>query len=210
VLRGLDRADTVALDLHKFGWQPIASGLLAVARADTLRPLSIGADYLNADDDTEAGLPDLLGRSLRTSRRADAFRIAVTLRALGRDGLAALVDRCCDTAQDLARLAAAHAGLRLWGEPGLSTLVLRPVLADALEPAAGDELVAGTRRRLLESGLAVVGRATLDGRLWWKLTLLNPDATLADYRSLLELLVATAATEHALRPELGELPLAAR
>ena len=71
-------------------------------------------DYLSADDDTEAGLPDLLGRSLRTSRRPDAFKIAVTLRALGRTGVGALVDHCCDTAAAVAEAVRAHPGLRLW------------------------------------------------------------------------------------------------
>ncbi|MGC0409028.1 L-2,4-diaminobutyrate decarboxylase [Streptomyces sp. SAI-163] len=69
-LAGLEAADTVALDLHKLGWQPIPAGLLTVTEADDLTALRHRADYLNADDDTEAGLPDLLGRSPRTSRRA--------------------------------------------------------------------------------------------------------------------------------------------
>ena len=78
LLAGLDRADTVALDLHKLGWQPLAAGLLAVADGTLLAPLSLRAEYLNADDDTGAGLPDLLGRSFRTSRRPDAVKIATT------------------------------------------------------------------------------------------------------------------------------------
>ncbi|OEV23322.1 hypothetical protein AN219_26495, partial [Streptomyces nanshensis] len=60
------------------------------------------ADYLNADDDTEAGLPDLLGRSLRTTRRPDVLKVAVTLRALGRSGMARLVERTCAAARELA------------------------------------------------------------------------------------------------------------
>ena len=94
-LDGLDRAHTVTLDLHKLGWQPVAAGLLAVRDPHDLDAMNHRADYLNADDDTEAGLPDLLGRSLRTTRRPDILKIAVTLRALGRDGLGALVDQVC-------------------------------------------------------------------------------------------------------------------
>lgn len=77
-LAGLDAADTVTLDLHKLGWQPVAAGLLAVRDPGGLAVLHHRADYLNADDDVEAGLPDLLGRSLRTSRRPDVLKIAVT------------------------------------------------------------------------------------------------------------------------------------
>ncbi len=197
-LAGLELADSVALDLHKFGWQPVAAGLFAAREAADLAALTVRAEYLNADDDTEAGLPDLLGRSIRTSRRPDAFRMAVTVRALGTDGLGALVERCCATAAEVAANVERHPGLRLWGRPELSTVVLRPVVADT---DGGDELVARVRRALLEAGTAVIGRATLPtgpggaGRLWLKLTLLHPHATAADYRPLLDRIAATAGAE---------------
>jgi L-2,4-diaminobutyrate decarboxylase len=200
-LAGLELADSVALDLHKFGWQPVAAGLFAAREAADLAALTVRAEYLNADDDTEAGLPDLLGRSIRTSRRPDAFRMAVTVRALGTDGLGALVRRCCDTAAEVAALAGAHPGLRLWGPPELSTVVLRPVVADELADPGADELVARVRRALLEAGTAVIGRAALPTgpggapQLWLKLTLLHPGTTGEDYRALLDRIVATAGAE---------------
>lgn len=178
LLDGVAEADSVSMDLHKFGWQPIAAGVLATRRP--LAALDVRADYLNAADDTEAGLPDLLGRSLRTSRRPDAFKIAVTLRALGRNGIGALVERCCDVAGEVADLVAAHPGLMLWARPDLSTVIFRPV-------GATDADVAGIRRRLLEDGTAVLGRATVDGQVWLKLTLLRPGATSAEYAGLLDL-----------------------
>lgn len=178
---GLDQADSVALDLHKFGWQPIAAGVLAAR--EPITALHVRADYLNAGDDTEAGIPDLLGRSLRTSRRPDCLKIAVTLRALGRQGLGRLVERCCALARQVAAQAERHSGLELWGEPELSTVLVRP---------RGGADVAAVRRLLLADGTAVVGRATVDGQVWLKLTLLNPHATEADYRGLLDLVDATA------------------
>jgi L-2,4-diaminobutyrate decarboxylase len=209
LLDGLEHADTVSLDLHKFGWQPIAAGMLAVKDAKSLTALDIRADYLNPDDDIEAGIPDLLGRSLRTSRRMDAFKIAVTLRALGRAGVAELVGRCCRTATEVAGEIDGHPALRLWGMPELSTVLFRPLLADELAgelgPEAGNTLVARVRRRLLEEGTAVLGRAAIgpstpdgdDGsnRLWLKLTLLHPHASVADYRPLLDVVVERAREE---------------
>ncbi|MBM7776226.1 L-2,4-diaminobutyrate decarboxylase [Actinokineospora baliensis] len=194
-LAGIDQADSIALDLHKLGWQPIAAGIIACRDTELTAKLATRADYLNADDDTEAGLPDLLGRSLRTSRRPDAFKIAVTARALGTAGLGELVDRCCDTATDVARAVAAHTRLRLWGEPTLSTVLLRPRAAD--ESDDGDALVAAVRRGLLDDGVAVLGRAAMpdaDGtpRLWLKLTLLHPHATPEHYLPLLDLVADKA------------------
>ncbi|GAB7107712.1 aminotransferase class V-fold PLP-dependent enzyme [Streptomyces phaeofaciens JCM 4814] len=179
-LTGLDAAHTVTLDLHKLGWQPVAAGLLAVRDTTDLTALRHRADYLNADDDTEAGLPDLLGRSLRTTRRPDILKIAVTLKTLGRDGLGTLVDQVCHRAHELAALIRAHPHLELHAPPTISTVLFRPT-------GATDTTVAETRRRLLTDGSAVLGRTRIDGRLWLKTTLLNPHTRPDDLAALLTL-----------------------
>ncbi|MEV7156817.1 aminotransferase class V-fold PLP-dependent enzyme [Streptomyces misionensis] len=179
-LAGLDAAHTVTLDLHKLGWQPVAAGLLAVADPGELAVLHHRAGYLNADDDTEAGFPDLLGRSLRTTRRPDILKAAVTLRTLGRRGLGALVDQVCDRAHEFAALVRAHPGFELYDTPAISTVLFRPADAD-------DATVAAARRNLLYEGRAVLGRARLDGRLWLKATLLNPHTRPDDLAHLLKL-----------------------
>ncbi|UYQ61550.1 pyridoxal phosphate-dependent decarboxylase family protein [Streptomyces peucetius] len=170
LLAGLERAHSVSLDLHKLGWQPVAAGLLAVPDTARLAPLDHNAEYLNAEDDTHAGLPDLLGRSLRTTRRPDILKVAVTLRALGRTGLGALVDRTCAAAHDLADLVEKHPRLELYERPTLSTVLFRPA-------GATDDETTRIRRTLLTQGRAVLGRARADGRLWLKATLLNPHTT---------------------------------
>ncbi|KMS66038.1 amino acid decarboxylase, partial [Streptomyces viridochromogenes] len=179
-LSGLDAADTVTLDLHKLGWQPVAAGLLAVRDRRTLAVLHHRADYLNADDDIEAGLPDLLGRSLRTSRRPDVLKIAVTLKALGRSGLGRLVEQVCDRAREFADLVHGHPAFELYDPPTISTVLFRPA-------HASDDAVAAVRRRLLTDGRAVLGRARIDGRLWLKTTLLNPHTRPDDLAALLKL-----------------------
>lgn len=197
-LAGLDRAVSVTFDLHKLGWQPVAAGVLAVADTALLAPLSLRTDYLNAEDDTEAGLPDLLGRSIRTTRRPDALKIAVTFRALGRRGLSELVEHCVTTAEEFGRAVDARPALRRRpGGIGISTVLFRPVVADELEPVAGDAVVAEVRRTLLMDGRAVLGRAVAedgDGRrrLWLKATLLHPDAATAELAPLLDLVTEAA------------------
>ncbi|MFE7764085.1 pyridoxal phosphate-dependent decarboxylase family protein [Streptomyces sp. NPDC057438] len=189
-LDGLTRAHTITLDLHKLGWQPVAAGLLAVRDTTDLTALDQRADYLNADDDTEAGLPDLLGRSLRTTRRPDILKTAVTLKTLGRSGLGALVDQVCALAQEFAATVEAHPGFELYDRPTISTVLFRPA-------AATDTTAAAVRRRLLHDGRAVIGRAVLDGRLWLKATLLNPHTRPEDLAALLKLVdLATVAEGH--------------
>ncbi|MDX3070573.1 pyridoxal-dependent decarboxylase, partial [Streptomyces sp. ND04-05B] len=155
LVHGLQRAHSVTLDLHKLGWQPASAGILAVPHHQDLAVLHHHAPYLNAGDDTDAGLPDLLGRSLRTTRRPDALKIAVTLQALGRDGLADLIDRTLAAAHQLADLITATPHLELYERPTISTVLFRPTGAD-------DTTVATIRRTLLTRGHAVLGRARTD------------------------------------------------
>lgn len=187
LLDGLVEADSVGLDLHKLGWQPIAAGVLLVADRELLAPLERRVGYLNAEDDETAGYPSLLGRSLRTTRRADALKVAVTLRALGRSGLGALVDRCHDLALHAATTIAAHPRLELVADPVLTSVVFRY--------RADDGVNARIRRRLLREGRAVVGRTELDGGVYLKLTLLNPHARTADVDALLALIAAAGDAE---------------
>ncbi|MGH4013059.1 MAG: pyridoxal phosphate-dependent decarboxylase family protein [Pseudonocardiaceae bacterium] len=192
LLAGLARADSVALDLHKFGWQPVPAGIFLTRSAELFAPLERSVAYLNAEDDEQAGYPSLLSRSLRTTRRPDVFKIAVTLRALGRTGLESLIDRCHDLAHYGAAQVGSHPRLELFAEPVLSTVMFR------YRPTARpdqDQINANLRRVLLAEGRAVVGRTEFDGAVWLKLTLLNPHATERDVDTLLEAVVTAGDNE---------------
>lgn len=211
LLDGIELADSVSLDWHKLGWQPAAAGIFLVRRSQTYASLARRAVYLNPADDEEAGYPSLLGLSLRTTRRADAFKIAVTLRTLGREGLGRLVDACHELAVAGARAVAAHPRLELHGgggpgggpgggDPVLTAFLFRYVPAEgAADEARTDRLNASLRRRLLREGGAVVGRTELPGegagRVRLKLTLLNPRVTVGEVERLLAAVVAAGVAE---------------
>jgi L-2,4-diaminobutyrate decarboxylase len=188
LLDGLDEADSVALDLHKLGWQPTAAGVFLARGAQALAPLARQVAYLNTPDDEEAGYTSLLGHSLRTTRRPDVLKIAVTLRALGRRGLGDLVERCHDLARHGAEHVDASPALQRALPVTLTSVVFRYATRERT-----DEVNAAIRRDLLATGRAVVGRCEIDGQVWLKLTLLNPQATTADVESLLDLVARTGA-----------------
>lgn len=201
LLDGLGRADSVSLDWHKLGWQPAPAGVFLVRRAGTYAPLARRAVYLNPADDEEAGYPSLLGLSLRTTRRPDAFKILATLRTLGRSGLGRLVDTCHDLARHAAATVEEHPALELHTAPVLTTVVFRYRPASA-DPAGTDRINAALRRRLLHEGRAVVGRTELPGegpgRVRLKLTLLNPHSTPAEVDALLHTVVEAGKAEEAM------------
>jgi L-2,4-diaminobutyrate decarboxylase len=182
LLDGLELADSVALDLHKLGWQPTAAGVFLARGPRALAPLARQVAYLNTVDDEEAGYTSLLGHSVRTTRRPDVLKMAVTLRALGRVGLGGLVDRC----HDLAR----HAAARVDDDPRLERalpVTLTSVVFRYARHEQADLVNARVRRELLGAGTAVVGRCELDGEVWLKLTLLNHEAAESDVDALVDL-----------------------
>ena len=118
-VEGLGRADSWATDAHKWLNVPYDSGLAFVRDADALRAaMAITAAYLptasefrNPSDYT----PEL-------SRRARGVEIWAALRALGKDGVAEMIERNCRQARRFAE------GLREAGFEVLNEIMLNQVL----------------------------------------------------------------------------------
>ncbi|MGH8793478.1 MAG: pyridoxal phosphate-dependent decarboxylase family protein, partial [Stackebrandtia sp.] len=189
-LEGLELADSVTVDLHKLGWQPAAASALLVSDVSAFHALGRTVDYLNPDDDAATGYDGLLGRSLQTTRRADAVKVAATLLALGRRGLGDMVDACHDLARHAEARVLAEPDLEWMAPADLTTVVFRFRAGDS----QGDDAVnARLRRDLIESGNALIGRTTVNGpdgpRVCLKFTFLNPGADARDVDALVDAVV---------------------
>lgn len=197
-LAGLELADSVTLDLHKIGWQPAATSVLLVSDTTAFTALDREVAYLNPAGDSEAGYDGLLGRSLQTTRRPDAVKAAATLLTYGRSGMGRMVDACHGLARHAERRILAEPELELVSPAALTTVVFRYRGAD---PSAADELNGALRRRLLESGAALIGRTEVrtagagsPARVCLKFTLLNPTATPEDIDGLVDIVLDAGRT----------------
>ena len=196
-LDGLERADSITADLHKLCWQPIGASVLLVRDRRRLDVVRHPSDYLDrADDDAdEAGMPNLVGRSLDTSRRFDALKVVVSLRSTGRRRMGAMVEHLVDVTAAAAGLVDAAPDLELLAPASLAMVLFRwrppgAVLGDA----AVDEVNTAVQRTLFAAGTAVVGRTRRHGRVALKLTIVNPVTTVADVAGVLDL-VRTAGAD---------------
>ncbi len=187
-LAGIELADSVTADYHKLWWQPLAASALLVGDAASFDLVRTNHPYLNRADDEALGVLNLVGRSLDTSRRFDALKVLVSLRAEGRLALGAMVDHVVDLATEVGRLVAATPNLALAAAPQSVTCVFRFVADDPNVDL--DALNTDIQRRLFGSGRATVGRTLLDGRTWLKITCIDPNRTVADVVQLLDLVVA--------------------
>jgi L-2,4-diaminobutyrate decarboxylase len=192
LLDGIERADSVTVDYHKTCFQPVSSSALVVRERADLAATTHHADYLNpaAEAASEDAEPNQVDKSLQTTRRFDALKLWTTLRSLGPDTIGDMVDAVCDLAIEVRELLEDDPDLHVLGTTDLSTVIFRFRPA-GLDEARADELQPLIRRILFHSGRAMVARTTLDGTPWLKLTLLNPEATLADVAAVLDLVRAT-------------------
>jgi len=192
LLDGIERADSVTVDFHKTYFQPVSSSALLVREPADLAAVAHHADYLNpaAEAASAEAEPNQVDKSLQTTRRFDALKLWITLRAVGPEELGGMVDRVCDLATQVRGLLEDDPDLHVLGTTDLSTVVFRFHPA-GLEDSRADELQPLIRRILFQSGRAMVARTTIEGTAHLKLTLLNPEATLADIAAVLDLVRAT-------------------
>jgi L-2,4-diaminobutyrate decarboxylase len=184
-LAGLADADSIAVDFHKLWFQPISCGAFAVRDRAELGTILHHADYLNPEPvDAAAPFPNLVDKSLATTRRFDALKLALTLRVHGSAFFGAAAEAVIDLAREGADMVEATPGLELARTPTLNTVLFRHEGDDALNLRI--------RRELLLSGSAVLAQTRLDDRIWLKITLMNPQTTAADVRGLLDDVVAYA------------------
>ncbi len=121
---GMERADSIAADAHKWLNVPYESGFVLVRDPQRLGPAfgMPGAAYLPGPDDPRGGY-GLLGPE--SSRRARALPIWATLAAYGRQGHQAMVERHCDLAGYLAGLVDAAPDLERLADVPLNVVCFR-------------------------------------------------------------------------------------
>ena len=130
-LDGIERANSITADLHKLWWMPFGASALLVPDVAELRAVHHASVYLNRPEDEAEGQLNLVGRSLDTSRRFDAFKVLVALRTRGRKQLGAMVDTVLDLTQYAGEAIQARPELELVAPPHTVMVAFRRVGDDA-------------------------------------------------------------------------------
>jgi L-2,4-diaminobutyrate decarboxylase len=183
-LAGLESADSVSTDFHKLFWQPIPCSVFLLADAQHFDLIKMHADYLNPEAHEIAGIPDLVTKSVLTSRRFDALKLWISFQTLGREKLAQMIDRTISLANYAAEIIRRNPRLELMCEPQLSTVVFRILPATA--GIDSDQLSARIRQQLFDSGRAVIGHTRVRNYACLKFTCMNPAIRETDIEALIE------------------------
>ncbi|WP_069742609.1 aspartate aminotransferase family protein [Streptomyces sp. EN23] len=188
LLEGIAHADSVTVDYHKSFFQPVSSSALLVRDRVTLRHATYHAEYLNPRRMAEERIPNQVDKSLQTTRRFDALKLWMTLRVMGADGIGELFDEVCDLAAEGWKLLAADPRFDVVVQPQLSTLVFRYIPSGGASPDRIDRANLHARKALFASGEAIVAGTKVGDRQYLKFTLLNPETTVHDIATVLDLI----------------------
>jgi aromatic-L-amino-acid decarboxylase len=179
---GLDRADSVTLDAHKWLFLPKACGVVLVRRREDLHgALAHEEDYVPHDR------PDhhMVDITLEYSRPFRALKLWLAFRAHGADAIRGAIERNLRQARLLYEEASGYDDLELLcAEPQLSIVPFRhvpPRVADL--DAHNLRLVAA----LQETGDVWVAPATVDGKVCLRPCIVNYRTTDDDVRALVAL-----------------------
>lgn len=187
LLEGIEEADSVTADFHKSFFQPVSCGALLVRDRRHLGRVAYHAEYLNPLSQRREGTPNLVDKSLQTTRRFDALKLWLTLRSVGPDAVGEAFDRAVDLAREAHLLVHHDERMEALHRPELGTLVFRYVPEPERPPEAVDALNLHIRKAIARSGEALLAGTRVHGRRCLKFTLLNPATTVADLHAVLDL-----------------------
>jgi len=173
-LAGIERADSLALDLHKWLHVPFEAGCALVRdRAAHRAAFALMPDYLGLHArGLAAGSHWFSEYGLQLSRGFRALKVWLMFKEHGTDKLARLIDQNVAQAAALGAMIDAHPELERMAPIGLNIVCFRYVAADR-PPAQLDALNEELLIRLHETGIAVPSYTKLGGRYCLRVAIAN-------------------------------------
>jgi glutamate/tyrosine decarboxylase-like PLP-dependent enzyme len=182
LLRGIEQADSITIDPHKWMAMPLAAGVILTCHPKVLeRAFAVAAPYMPKASESK-GL-DNSRISTQWTRRMNSLKLWLTLRVHGRKAYEEHIDRQLGLAQSFASWIKASEHF------GLAAPQVLPIVAFRFKANL-------SQQNLAEAHASIVEEVTRDGRRWISETSVNG-------RSVLRMMVISYLTEERHLRELG-------
>lgn len=183
-LRGIERADSIALDLHKWMHVPFEAGCVLVRHeAAHRKAFSLTPEYLAHDPDGRglaAGTFWPSDYGLQLTRQFRALKVWMSVKEHGLDRYGRMIARNVEQARYLGKLIEAEPLLELMAPIGLDIVCFRYNPGEP-GPEALDQLNRDILAELHESGIAVPSYTTLSGRYCLRVAIANHRSRFDDF-----------------------------
>jgi glutamate/tyrosine decarboxylase-like PLP-dependent enzyme len=194
-LGGLARADSVALDPHKWLFVPVETGLVLIRDAQAMRAaFSLVPPYLRTDGNAAGvgGPPWFSEYGFQQTHGFRALKVWMTLQQFGLSGLRTVIEDNIALAGYLAERVRSADDLELMAPPSLSVVCFRYVDRSASD----EETLAALNRAILErlqlGGEAFLTSTELRGRFVLRACIVNYRSTRADVDRMVDAVRAAA------------------
>ena len=184
-LLGLELADSVTLDPHKWLYQPFECGCLLVRAGQRLREaFQIQPDYLKDTEaaELEVNFSDLSVQLTRTSR---ALKLWMSLRYFGVEAFRTAIDRAIDLARFAQARIEASAQLELLTPAKLGVVCFRR-RPEGMDEDRLERLNQRLAEELAASGQGLVSSTRLRGRFALRMCVLNHTSRAQDVEKVLD------------------------
>jgi aromatic-L-amino-acid/L-tryptophan decarboxylase len=177
LLAGIEQADSVALDPHKWLYQPFECGCLLVRNGKLLEDaFRITPDYLRDAEiaSREVNFSDL---GLQLTRMSRALKVWVSLQFFGVGAFRRAIDRCLDLAEEAERRILASGELELMSPRALSMVCFRRRPPGVDDEAVLERINAELLRSLNDTGRALISSTRLRARYSLRMCIFNHTTT---------------------------------
>ena len=186
-LAGMELADSITLDPHKWLYQPIELGALLVRDGFQLRRgFEISPDFLKdiTAIEREVNFSDL---GLQLTRSSRALKLWISLRYFGVAAFRQAIDSCIDLALHAQTVVEASPELELMSPASLGVLTFRRHPQGVDDETILERLNASLAERIEQGGEVFISTARVRGRYVLRLCILNHSTTRAEVGRALEL-----------------------
>ena len=166
LLAGIERADSITLDPHKWFSVPISAGAVVIKDGPALRrTFEVRPSYVSDRAFTDHEDLNLFQFGVAGSRRLDALKVWLTLRQHGRLGYEQAIDRQIALAEYLAMKIEADPSLELMSRPSLGVVCFRHVpQRSGGQDGDLDALQMKIQQTVERAGRAWISTSMLNGR----------------------------------------------
>jgi aromatic-L-amino-acid decarboxylase len=188
-LRGMDRADSIALDLHKWMHIPFEAGCVLIRNASAhMDSFSLTSEYLHHETNAGGLASGSLWFSdygLQLTRQFRALKVWMSIKEHGLARFGRMIARNVDQAHYLGELVESTPQLELTAPIGLDIVCFR-YNPGGLEIEALNTLNQSILVRLQENNIAAPSYTTLSGEYCLRVAIANHRSKLEDFDLLVE------------------------
>ena len=187
LVAGMEKADSLAFDLHKWMYMPYEVGCALVRQEEAHRKtFALTPEYLTHSDRGLAGGKIWFSDyGVQLSRGFRALKVWMSIKEHGVQKYARLIKQNVDQARYLAKLVEASADLQLLAPVPLNIVCFR-FIADRHDDEALNELNKELLIRLHESGVAAPSYTMINGRYALRVAITNHRSRRQDFEVLVD------------------------